>query len=433
MIDLGAPQLLRRKPPEQLLSPATPRPQRTYTPNPRLYPGPAVRKNRGNKGPKPPAVVNQKDVRGRRHKRTFRRPVPNPRLYQPAPRRPPPPPARPRTHWSPPTPPTSHLETASRVALQITDQRRSVRISPKAPAQPPLTERSPTRPPSRRLVVTLPGAAGGDAPTPYRPISAHFRQRISTMDAPATSQHSASPEVSSEGNETLSAPSEFLAEFLSAIMQRQYAEALKYCRLILQYEPHNATARGFYPLLRHKVHVNQPPGVEAARDNSSSESAKSPRCCVPAPVAPALDSRDMEQEADESASEGRSRSRSSGSCGSQSSLEMDSSEVLVNSSPSPSVSLSRKTDHTDSETGASVGSLASTESAVSRGYRGECTRCRSRAPDTDDNGNEPDAENAHAQCDDLENDNAPAATSRDLKRESSSLRRLRAQFACSIK
>lgn len=36
-------------------------------------------------------------------------------------------------------------------------------------------------------------------------------------------------------------------------MRRQYAEALKYCRLILQYEPHNATARGFYPLLRHKV------------------------------------------------------------------------------------------------------------------------------------------------------------------------------------
>lgn len=42
-------------------------------------------------------------------------------------------------------------------------------------------------------------------------------------------------------------------QFLSAIMRRQYVEALKYCRLILQYEPHNSTARGFYPLLQHKV------------------------------------------------------------------------------------------------------------------------------------------------------------------------------------
>lgn len=47
-------------------------------------------------------------------------------------------------------------------------------------------------------------------------------------------------------------------QFLSAIMRRQYAEALKYCRLILQYEPHNATARGFYPLLQHKLRA-QPP------------------------------------------------------------------------------------------------------------------------------------------------------------------------------
>ncbi|OWR42501.1 hypothetical protein KGM_210560 [Danaus plexippus plexippus] len=42
-------------------------------------------------------------------------------------------------------------------------------------------------------------------------------------------------------------------------MRRQYAEALEYCRLILQYEPHNATARGFYPLLRHKLRIQSPP------------------------------------------------------------------------------------------------------------------------------------------------------------------------------
>lgn len=44
-----------------------------------------------------------------------------------------------------------------------------------------------------------------------------------------------------------------MLQFLSAIMRRQYAEALKYCRLILQYEPHNATARGFHPLLQQKL------------------------------------------------------------------------------------------------------------------------------------------------------------------------------------
>lgn len=45
-------------------------------------------------------------------------------------------------------------------------------------------------------------------------------------------------------------------QFLSAIMRHQYAEALKYCQLILQYEPHNSTARGFYPLLQHKVNAH---------------------------------------------------------------------------------------------------------------------------------------------------------------------------------
>ena len=48
-------------------------------------------------------------------------------------------------------------------------------------------------------------------------------------------------------------------------MRRQYAEALKYCRLILQYEPHNATARGFYPLLQHKVQAHKRAGTFVSR------------------------------------------------------------------------------------------------------------------------------------------------------------------------
>ena len=62
-------------------------------------------------------------------------------------------------------------------------------------------------------------------------------------------------------------------QFLSAIMRRQYAEALKYCQLILQYEPHNATAQGFYPLLRHKLHAH----AHAHDETSSSDDTSSKR------------------------------------------------------------------------------------------------------------------------------------------------------------
>lgn len=75
-----------------------------------------------------------------------------------------------------------------------------------------------------------------------------------------------------------------------------------------------------------------------------------------------------EEEDGASRSSSRSHSRSGGSCGSQSSLELDSSEALAHSSPS--LSLSRRTEHTDSASG---GCWESTGSA-------------SRS-DADDNGN----------------------------------------------
>lgn len=205
-------------------------------------------------------------------------------------------------------------------------------------------------------------------------------------------RHSTSPEDCSDGNETLSAPSEFLAEFLSAIMRRQYAEALKYCRLILQYEPHNATARGFYPLLQHKLRA-QPP-------------ARRP---LTAPPAPGAMQEMMEQGADDSdgpasGSASRSSSRSRGSCASQSSLELDSSDALAHSSAS--ASLSRRTEHSDSAAG-----------------------CWESTGSEDDNGNAAAAggAGAGARAADVHNDNVPRADS------AASLRRLRAQFTCSIK
>ncbi|XP_047026339.1 serine/arginine repetitive matrix protein 1, partial [Helicoverpa zea] len=294
---------------------------------------------------------------------------PNARLYRPAPPRPAPPPAWPRAAWPPPAP-GARLDTASRAALRLAEQRRA------RPARSP-----------RRLVVTLPAppAPPVDPAPRYRPASDHFRLRSLDTDSGASTplagrpparasrpapapamdadnRHSTSPEDCSEGNETLSAPSEFLAEFLSAIMRRQYAEALKYCRLILQYEPHNATARGFFPLLQHKVAARS-----ASPRDSSSEDASARR------PPPAVEL--MEQGADSSRSGSRSSSR--GSCASQSSLELDSSG---------SAPLSQRSD----------------SAAVSSGA--------SRS-EPDDNGNEP-------------------ALARDPAAE---LRRLRARFTCSIK
>lgn len=56
-----------------------------------------------------------------------------------------------------------------------------------------------------------------------------------------------------DADESMSAPTEFLAEFLSAVMLKDYKKALKYCKLILQYEPNNATAKEFHPLIIEKL------------------------------------------------------------------------------------------------------------------------------------------------------------------------------------
>ncbi|XP_071443921.1 uncharacterized protein [Hetaerina americana] len=56
-----------------------------------------------------------------------------------------------------------------------------------------------------------------------------------------------------DADESISAPTEFLAEFLSAVMMRDFTTALKYCKLILQYEPNNAAAKEFYPLIIEKI------------------------------------------------------------------------------------------------------------------------------------------------------------------------------------
>ncbi|ALC45438.1 CG14853 [Drosophila busckii] len=67
--------------------------------------------------------------------------------------------------------------------------------------------------------------------------------------------HSQSLSEYTDADESISAPTEFLAEFLSAVMLKDYKKALKYCKLILQYEPNNTTAKEFYPLILDKLRV----------------------------------------------------------------------------------------------------------------------------------------------------------------------------------
>ncbi|XP_059620930.1 uncharacterized protein LOC132264669 isoform X3 [Phlebotomus argentipes] len=56
-----------------------------------------------------------------------------------------------------------------------------------------------------------------------------------------------------DADESISAPTEYFAEFLSAVMTHDYRRALKYCKLILEFEPNNITAKEFYPLILEKI------------------------------------------------------------------------------------------------------------------------------------------------------------------------------------
>ncbi|KAJ2947268.1 hypothetical protein O0L34_g16981 [Tuta absoluta] len=225
----------------------------------------------------------------------------------------------------------------------------------------------------------------------------------------AASPHS-TPEEVSDGNDSMSAPSEYLAEFLSSIMRRNYAEALKYCRLILHYEPNNTTAHGFYPLLKHKLglskrsHVTNAQGASndgkvvgsSYSDGSSSEAGAACRS--------------------ETSPEG-GEDVDKGSDSEAESLSLDSSGKSSRSA-SPAA---RDTDSSASE--CSLGMLGVTDVAVGPTWL------------ADANGNprtESKKHNKHSEDDDDENDNGPNGDHRLLLQETD-IRQLRAQFACSIK
>ncbi|XP_060524094.1 uncharacterized protein LOC132700647 [Cylas formicarius] len=141
-----------------------------------------------------------------------------------------------------------------------------------------------------------------------------------------------------DADESISAPTEFLAEFLSAVMLKDYVTALKYCKLILQYEPNNATAKEFYPLilekLKHQINSNT---EEASSNDSEDEESEVKSSASSASESSVQDESSEGQEAteeeedEEEVEQGkRSKGSSDGDAttGSYSSLEDDEAETI---------------------------------------------------------------------------------------------------------
>ncbi|XP_058988154.1 myb-like protein AA [Musca domestica] len=96
-----------------------------------------------------------------------------------------------------------------------------------------------------------------------------------------------------DADESISAPTEFLAEFLSSVMLKDYKKALKYCKLILQYEPHNSTAKEFYPLILDKLRG----ATSSDSDENYNKSSSSPELILEAPSSDPSAGESDEQEA----------------------------------------------------------------------------------------------------------------------------------------
>lgn len=80
------------------------------------------------------------------------------------------------------------------------------------------------------------------------------------------------PDTGSDAEtEPIPAPNELLLEFLECVMNKQYVTAHKLCKMILIYEPTNAQALQFQPLLETKIQQEE----EAAQQGSGSEASDS--------------------------------------------------------------------------------------------------------------------------------------------------------------
>ncbi|XP_075687233.1 glutamate-rich protein 2 isoform X2 [Rhinoderma darwinii] len=70
-------------------------------------------------------------------------------------------------------------------------------------------------------------------------------------------------------DETGRAPIELLAEFISAIMDKDYQVAQKLCQMILLYEPENPEAKQFSPLIEKMLQIEQ---QQSSEDEDSEDS-----------------------------------------------------------------------------------------------------------------------------------------------------------------
>ncbi|XP_066985544.1 histone-lysine N-methyltransferase, H3 lysine-79 specific-like [Macrobrachium rosenbergii] len=129
-------------------------------------------------------------------------------------------------------------------------------------------------------VATIPSASTQSAESVLRlPDSKYGCSQVTTSDSALSSCPSSyeglSGGTSSEffdARSSLSAPVELLSEFLSALMSRDYADALNLCQSILKYEPQNATALEFYPLLLTKIKQGKDDHPSTSDDDTNEDS-----------------------------------------------------------------------------------------------------------------------------------------------------------------
>uniref|UniRef100_A0A182QAF7 Uncharacterized protein n=1 Tax=Anopheles farauti TaxID=69004 RepID=A0A182QAF7_9DIPT len=119
--------------------------------------------------------------------------------------------------------------------------------------------------------------AGGDAAM-VAPMTA---DSAAMLHSPSNDDLSQSLSEYTDADESISAPTELLAEFLSAIMIRDYVNALKYCKQILQYEPNNTTARDFYPHILSKISEMQNNELSGESDENYNFNTSSPLASSP--------------------------------------------------------------------------------------------------------------------------------------------------------
>ncbi|XP_035904378.1 putative protein TPRXL [Anopheles stephensi] len=158
-----------------------------------------------------------------------------------------------------------------------------------------------------------PGDGGGGGMAPATGDS------VTMLHSPSNDDLSQSLSEYTDADESISAPTELLAEFLSAIMIRDYVNALKYCKQILQYEPNNTTARDFYPHILSKISEMQNNELSGESDENYNFNCSSPLAS----------SASSPSSCSVSSSPGSSRSSRSGSSSSSSSGCDNIDEVIM--------------------------------------------------------------------------------------------------------